>query len=223
MRIRLAALLLLMLPGAASAQLGLERLISNISFANVNAQTSCLLSTRTLTARGGDRCGVYGYGVEVALGLAPDTAKWDLQFALGYGHITGFQARDPSLELRGILRLTPEVSFYVTRITGGWIDPYVGVHTGLVTLQNIQAYAPGDTLYSFSANALQLGATLGIDLPRNVYVDVGYRYRGFPSLEWRLPPGRSVVPPNWPKSLVMSSIQATTGIQFAVGELTKRR
>jgi opacity protein-like surface antigen len=219
----LAGLALLALPLAnAGAQLGLERLISNISVANVNSQVSCLTSTAQLQAGGGGRCGLYGWGVEVALGLSPDTATTHFQFALGYGHITGFQSTQPNMDLRGVLRLTPEVSLYATRVLDGWVSPYVGLHTGLISLTNMQVYlTPGDTAHSFTATALQLGATAGLALPYNFYVDVGYRYRAFQSLEWRLP--RGTLPRGWPKTLNLSAMQATVGVQFDVGTLTGKK
>lgn len=209
-------------PQTAFAQFGLERVISNINEASLNAQSSCLLNTSVLRASSGGRCGLYGWGLEVALGLSPDTARTQFQFAVGYGHIAGFQARDPSLDVRGVMRLAPEVSFYVTRIVNDWVMPYLGVHTGIVTMNNIQAYsAPGDTLASFSANTMQFGATVGLFLPYHFFVDAGYRYRDFRSLEWRLP--RGVLPRNWPKSIIMNAAQVTAGYQFDVGGLTGRK
>lgn len=215
------ALTLLAMPSVASAQFGLERVISNISVANVNTQTSCLMHNSQMKASRGGSCGLYGWGLEIALALSPDTATWQYQFALGYGHITGFNARQPGMDVHGVMRLTPEVSFYATRNTK-YLSPYVGLHTGLVTLNNVQVYAtPGDTSYSFSANTLQLGGTVGVSLPGNFYVDAGYRYRSFQALEWRLPKG--TLPRGWPKSLNMSAVQFTAGIQFDVGGITGRK
>jgi opacity protein-like surface antigen len=125
------------------------------------------------------------------------------------------------MDVHGVMRLTPEVSFYATRNTK-YLSPYVGLHTGLVTLNNVQVYAaPGDTAYGFSANTLQLGGTVGLSLPGNFYVDAGYRYRSFQALEWRLPKG--TLPTGWPKSLNMSAVQFTAGIQFDVGGITGRK
>lgn len=209
-------------PAALKAQFGLERVISNITDASLNAQTSCLLNTSVLRAATGGRCGLYGWGLEVALGLSPDTAKTHFQFALGYGHIAGFRAQEPTLDMRGVMRLTPEVSFYVTRVVNAWLMPYVGVHTGIVTLSNVQAYiTPGDTVASFSANTMQFGGTIGLFLPVNVFIDAGYRYRDFRAIEWRVP--RGVLPDNWPKQIIMNALQVTAGYQFDVGGLTGRR
>jgi len=209
-------------PSPVHAQFGLERVVSNITDASLNAQGSCLLNSSALRAASGGKCGLYGWGLEVALGLTPDTARTLLQFSVGYGQIAGFQARDPSLDMRGVMRLAPEVSFYVTRVVNDWFMPYAGVHTGIVTLNNVQAYTqPGDTLASFSATTMQFGATLGLSLPRNFFMDAGYRYRDFRSVEWRLP--RGVLPGRWPKSIIMTAFQVTAGYQFDVGGLTGRR
>ena len=217
----LSVLALLATPSLASAQFGLERVISNISVANVNTQTSCLLGGSQMKASRGGSCGLYGWGLEIALALSPDTATWQYQFALGYGHITGFNSRQPTMDVHGVMRLTPEVSFYATR-SAKYLSPYIGLHTGLVTLNDVQVYSvPGDTSYSFSANTLQLGGTVGVSLPGNFYVDAGYRYRAFQALQWRLPKG--TLPPGWPKSLMMSAVQFTAGVQFDVGGITGRR
>lgn len=218
----LLALLILVVPAPAGAQFGLERVISNINVASLNAQSSCLLNASVLRASSGGRCGLYGWGLEVALALSPDTAKTQFQFAVGYGHIAGFQARDTSLDVRGVMRLAPEVSFYVTRVVSTWFMPYVGVHTGLVTLNNVQAYiTPGDTVAAFSANTMQFGATVGLSLPHNFFIDAGYRYRDFRALEWRVP--RGVLPRNWPKAIIMNAAQITAGYQFDVAGLTGRK
>ena len=218
----LLGLTLLGVPSIASAQFGLEHVISNISVANVNSQTSCLMGNSQMKADRGGRCGLYGWGLEIALALSPDTAKLQYQFALGYGHIYGFNARQPNMDVHGVMRLAPEVSFYATRSISKYLSPYIGLHTGLVTLNDVQVYAtPGDTAYNFSANTLQLGGTVGLSLPRNFYVDVGYRYRDFQSLEWHLPKG--TLPGGWPKSLIMSAVQFTAGIQFDVSGITGRK
>lgn len=212
----------LLRPANAMAQFGLERVVSNINEASLNAQTSCLLNDSVLRASSGGRCGLYGWGLEVALGLSPDTARTQFQFAVGYGQIAGFQSRNPSLDVRGVMRLAPEVSFYITRVVNDWFMPYAGVHTGIVTLTNVQAYiTPGDTAASFSANTMQFGATVGLFLPYNFFVDAGYRYRDFRALEWRLP--RGVLPRNWPKAIIMNAAQVTAGYQFDVGGLTGRK
>lgn len=210
------------LPSSARAQFGLERVLQYISVANVNTQVSCLLRSDGLTAPGGSKCGLRGFGVEVGVNLTPDTAKYLAQFALGYGQIQGFRAQKPALDVHGVMRLLPEVSLYLTQNTKTWAMPYIGIHTGLVTLSNWQVYtAPGDTLYKFSASTLQFGATTGLSLPHNFYIDIGYRYRAFQSLEWQLP--RGVLPPGWPKTLTMSAVQATVGVQFDVGALVGRK
>lgn len=226
MRIRHAVLIAAVaatgMPSAARAQFGLERVLNYISVANLNTQVSCLLDTDVLTAPGGNSCGLRGFGVEVGLNLTPDTAKYLAQFALGYGQIQGWRSQVPSLDVHGVMRLAPEVSLYLTRNTRTWLMPYIGLHTGLVTVNNWQVYAPpGDTLYSFSATTLQFGGSVGVSLPKAVYFDVGYRYRAFQSLEWRLAKG--VLPPGYPKTLTLSAVQATAGIQFDVGALTGRK
>lgn len=211
-----------LLPSAAQAQFGLERVLNYVSVANVNTQLSCLVRANELTAPDGNRCGLRGFGVEVGVDLTPDTAKYLAQFALGYGQIQGFKAREPSLDLHGVMRLAPEVSLYLTRNTKTWASPYIGLHTGIVTISNWKAYTtPGDTLYSFSASTLQFGATGGLSLPHNLYIDVGYRYRSFESLEWSLAKG--VLPRGWPKTLTMSAVQATAGIQFDIAALTGKK
>jgi opacity protein-like surface antigen len=218
----LAVSLLSLAPRAVAAQFGLERVIGNITEASLNSQTSCLLNTSALKPVKGENCGLYGWSVEVALGLSPDSAPTQFQFAVSYGQIAGFGSADPSYDMRGVMRLAPEVSFYATRVVNDWFMPYVGVHTGIATLNNVQVYTtPGDTISTFSANTMQFGATAGLFLPFNLYVDVGFRYRDFRALEWRLP--RGVLPPTFPKAIIMNALQITAGYQFDVGSLTGRK
>jgi opacity protein-like surface antigen len=216
----LPLLLALAFPGAAArAQFGLDHVISNINVANVNTQGSCLLSTVDVVAHDGNRCGLYGVGMEIGLALSPDTARWQYELSVGYGQITGFQSRNPSLEMHGVMRLTPEVSFYVTRNIHP-VSPYIGIHSGLVSLSGVQVYDSANTVYSFSANTLQLGATAGLYFPHNIYLDVGYRYRAFQSLNWTLPQDVIRLPAGWPRSLNMTALQATLGIEFDIHRLT---
>jgi len=209
-------------PRVASAQFGLDRLIGAINEANINTQASCLTSQSAFQASGGGRCGLYGWGLEIALGLSPDSARTQYQLALGYAQIAGFKSRNPAVDLRGVMRLQPEVSFYVTRTAKPWLFPYLGVHSGIATLNDIQAYSqPGDTVASFSASTLQLGATVGLAI-KSVYVDVGYRYRDFHSLQWDLGDNTSVLPAGWPKSAIMNALQFTVGAAFGVEGITGR-
>ncbi len=209
-------------PVAARAQFGLDRALSNISVANVNAQWSCLTKGSNMRAQSGGSCGLYGWGLELAIDMSPDTAATQYQFALGYGQITGFASTVPSMDVHGVMKLQPEASLYITRKTAMPISPYLGVHTGLVSLSNIEVYTvPGDTSYSFSGSTLQFGLTAGLSYPFGLYSDVGYRYRNFQSLDWKLPHG--TLPDSWPKNLVMSALQFTVGMQFNVGRITGKQ
>ena len=209
-------------PRAAVAQFGIDRLIGAINEANINTQASCLTNNGVFRASRGGRCGLYGWGLEIALGLSPDSARTQYQLDLGYAQIAGFQSRNPNLDLRGVMRLQPEVSFYATRTVKPWLFPYVGLHSGIVTLNDIQAYSqPGDTTASFSASTLQLGATAGVAV-RSVYFDVGYRYRDFHSLHWNLGNNTTVLPAGWPKSAIMNALQFTLGVSFGVEGITHR-
>ena len=158
-----------------------------------------------------------GYGVEVLFALKDDPkAPFAVELALGYNYLTGFRSANPALDLRGSMRTLPELSVYATYEKMGRVEPYVGVHTGLLDLWHTQAYDTDGRQYSVSSEAFQAGLTAGI-VVRGIWLEGSYRVRNFPSLEWVLPDDVGVLPAEFPRDLDLSGWSLRVGYQFSIG------
>lgn len=210
---------LLLLPGAAGAQEAIEALFSRTEAVTVSAGTGCVAGSGVTTESGG--CGLHGFGLEALINLAsPDTAGgWGVELALGYGQIMGFQAEDPTLDLRGAVRALPSVAAYASRrarLPLGFSAFYFGLHTGFLRTSNLQAYDPEGRQYSLSGETFEFGGSVGVYHNSGLFVEPSYRFRYFPSLEWTFPDGVEALPAGWPRSLNLSGPFVSVGYQFAI-------
>ena len=177
-------------------------------------QAGWLTSDKNLDTRGS---ALMGYGVEVLFSIKDDTASsFAVELALGYNYLTGFRSANPALDLRGSMRTLPELSVYATYEKTGVVEPYVGIHTGLLDLWHTQAYDTDGQQYSVSSESFQAGVTGGI-VVKGIWLEGSYRIRNFPSLEWVLPGDATVVPAAFPRSLDLSGWSLRLGYQFAIG------
>lgn len=147
--------------------------------------------------------------------------KWlILELALGYSQFAGIKADVPSYELAGTVREIPALAVYAS--FSGYmpvITPYVGVRTGIVDIQNFQAYdnLSSDTLKVYNAvpRALQIGTVAGfaVGSPRFLLrVEAAYNRREFHSLQW----SSATVPARFPRRLSFSGTTITTGLQVSL-------
>ena len=178
-------------------------------------QAGWLTSDENLDTRGS---ALMGYGVEVLFALKDDPkAAFAVELALGYNYLTGFRSANPALDLRGSMRTLPELSVYATYEKSGRVEPYVGIHTGLLDLWHTQAYDTDGQQYGVSSEAFQAGVTGGI-VVRGIWLEGSYRIRNFPSLEWALPGDATVVPAEFPRSIDLSGWSLRLGYQFSIGK-----
>ena len=178
-------------------------------------QAGWLSSDENLDTRGS---ALLGYGVEILFAVKDDPkAPFAVELALGYNYLTGFRSANPALDLRGSMRTLPELSVYATYEKLGVIEPYVGVHTGVLDLWHTQAYDTEGQQYSVSSESFQAGVTSGI-VVRGLWIEGSYRIRNFPSLEWTLPGDATVVPPDFPRSIDLSGWSLRAGYQFSIGK-----
>lgn len=178
-------------------------------------QAGWLSSDENLDTRGS---ALLGYGVEILFAIKDDPkANFAVELALGYNYLTGFRSANPALDLRGSMRTLPELSVYATYEKMGRIEPYVGIHTGLLDLWHTQAYDAEGQQYSLSSESFQAGITSGI-VVKGVWVEGSYRIRNFPSLEWTLPGDATVVPSEFPRSIDLSGWSLRAGYQFSIGK-----
>ncbi|MDX1418417.1 MAG: hypothetical protein R3181_00500 [Rubricoccaceae bacterium] len=215
-------LLLLLVPGLARpAQAQFFDLFGSL-FENVNAvvfygQAGVLTDNRTLEGTAAD-FGTTGLGAEVLINL-PSVGDTDFELAFGASAVQGFQANEPTLDLRTSIRTLPTVSVYASRLglpSGSPLIPYFGAGFGFTELWNARGYAPDGTVYPLQAETFELGAVAGTYLNtgpiRGLYVELGYRRREFSSLVWET----EQLPPGWPRSADASGIVVNLGWQFFI-------
>ena len=197
----------------------LEGLFSSVNSVSFNLQGGWLDDKNQLSSftEGTD---LIGLGTEVFITLpAPEGAY--LELALGTSYLRGFEATEPTLDLRSSLRTLPTVGVYASVLSNPVVQPYLGVTFGLTELWRSQAYDPNDLEYDLKAQTYEYGLTLGVNhnLTESIYVfaEGNYRRRRFASLDWDFP-GDSQLPDNWPRSLNLSGFGISVGVQFALEE-----
>ena len=223
-----AAGILLLTPAAAQAQfLGpLEGLFRKIDGVTVFGSLGILESTDLLDM---DEAMGYkvmrGVGVEVLIELQemdPDSLRWGLELAFGADYMTGFVAREPTLDLRGSLRGLPTLSVYAAPPLEYYgYSVYIGVTVGFVQLWNANGFDPENRQYGIDGNTFQLGGSFGLYTPIGLFVEAAYRNRNFRSVQYDLPGGVDSLPQGWPRSMDMSVVQISLG--FQTGGLTGGR
>jgi len=182
------------------------------------AQASWLTSDENLDTRGS---ALLGYGVEILFALKDDPkAAFSVELALGYNYLTGFRSTNPAVDLRGSMRTLPELSVYATFEKTGRIEPYLGIHTGLLDLWHTQAYDTENQQYLVTSESFQAGITGGVVM-NGIWVEGSYRIRKFPSLEWTLPGEATVVPAAFPREMDLSGWNLRAGYQFSIGSGSK--
>ena len=143
------------------------------------------------------------------VGIALRNPKADI--TVGFDVLTGFRAKEESLDLRGSVTALPTIStFYDTPLRPiGNIMPAtsIGLGVGLSQLQDAratlpQASGPNQTI-KLGGNGYHATASLGFVLSFGdvgVYIENAFRYTRFPSLDWTT--DKSIVPPaGWPTSM----------------------
>lgn len=192
----------------------ITRLFEKASDISIFAQSAWLASDSQLDTRGSS---LVGYGAEVLFSIADNPkARFTVELALGYNYLTGFKSANPKLDLRGSMRTLPELSVYATYEKLGGLEPYAGLHTGLLDLWHVQGYDSDDNQYSVNSESFQAGATAGA-VWKGLWLEGSYRIRNFPSLEWKLPEGTVALPADFPRSLNLSGLNLRLGYQFSIG------
>lgn len=199
----------------------LTELFDEVNSITVAVQGSQIHHSGELRARESDclGVGVCGMAAEVLIDL-PSVAGADLELGLGTSFLRGFEATEPTLDLRGSLRAFPTITAYASlpeRLGMGIAEPYVGASFGLVSLWNARGYDPEAVEYGLEAETFEHGFTVGLFLlrPRGLFIEGGYRWRTFESVDWELPDAAAEkLPANWPRDLDLSGWQVSVGWQF---------
>lgn len=160
--------------------------------------------------------GLHGGGTEVLINLkSGDRMSYEL--GLGASYLRGYQAVEPSLDLRASLRALPTVSLYTT-----WerepVSRYLGLGFGLVELWNAQAYGESGQPWTVEANTFEVvlsgGLYLETTFAEGLFVEGGYRFRNFHSVTWTPSDEDEELPAEWPRSLDFSGPFLSLGWQL---------
>lgn len=203
--------------GIRAQDLGLvEGLFKEVSAVTVSYQLGGVPSSGEVSSDGL----LHGAGTEVLINLARAGAT-EFELGLGASYLQGYEAVEPSLDLRTSLRALPTVSLYASRPLAGAVDGFLGGSFGLVELWNAQAYDNAGAAWDVEARTFELGASaglyLGLDGLPGVYTEGGWRFRRFPSVRWT-PGGDQTLPEAWPRSLNFSGWFVSMGVQLRLDE-----
>jgi hypothetical protein len=212
----LAALSLASTPLAAQDLGMVEGLFEEVSAVAVSYQMGGVPASDEVTNDGM----LNGAGTEVLINLHT-SGTTEFELGLGASYLQGYQAAEPSLDLRTSLRALPTVSLYVSRPLTGALDGFLGGSFGLVELWNGQAYDESGNAWDVEARTFEVGASagayLGLDGLPGVFAEGGWRVRRFPSVEWT-PQGEEALPSEWPRSLDLSGWFVSLGLQLRLDE-----
>ncbi len=162
------------------------------------------------TAEGVDTINIYD--IEQVSASVPLVDVWTFELGLGYGQASGFEAREPSIELKGAVRSLPAVSLYASYDAWG---TYFGLRSGLMEVSGLQVVAEDGSATAGSAQSFMAGLLLGqawAVAGMNLFIEGAYLVRDFPSVEWNGTP-----PPGTPRSMNLSGWALGAGVQFGVG------
>jgi hypothetical protein len=212
-----AAALALASAPAAAQDLGLvEGLFKEVSAVAVSYQLGGVPASDEITTDGL----LSGAGTEVLINLA-QAGDTEFELGLGASYLQGYQAVEPSLDLRTSLRALPTVSLYASRPLAGSVDAFLGGSFGLVELWNAQAYDDAGNAWDVQARTFEVGASagvyLGLDGLPGVFGEAGWRARRFPSVRWT-PRSEEPLPGTWPRSLDFSGWFVSLGLQLRLDE-----
>jgi hypothetical protein len=176
-----------------------------------------------LAAKDDAQHGLRGYGVELSYDVPTDSeATVQYEVGLGYSQLSGFHSVQTDLDLRASVRELPSITFYAIKSfsrKGHVPDVYAGLVTGLVRLQNAVAYKSDGSELLVGSEAFTTGALVGLGFGSPLgspFIELGYRSRRFPSLEYKETGGATKVPVTWPRDLNFSGWSIDVGIQMNI-------
>jgi hypothetical protein len=219
-----AALLCLTLSHPAAAQLGfLEGVFNNVEHVGIGIVAARLQGETPLAPRG-----LRGFMVEVSFGApatkrAPDAPAGqpraiEIEFALGYGQLTGFGTGTPGYTLTGTVEELPAIVTYVAFRPDATVSPYIGLRTGITRLHEFRAYVGDDQqLHTATASTYLAGGSAGVAVGSDavmLFVEGSLVYRRFPSVQWSGVGDQ--VPAVLPRTLPFTTAGVSVGVQVAL-------
>ena len=213
MHLRLLVLAAALLPLPARAQDPMDA-VSEL-FEEVNS-VAFYTHAATLASDGELEGVLSGVGLEVFLNL-PSVGKAEFELGLGANTLSGFEAVEPSLDLRGQIRTLPTLAIYGVLDSTAVVEPYLGLQFGVAELWNTRGYAEDGTIYEAGSETFELGVVGGGYLDagplRGLYAEVAFRRRRFESVTWG---EAETLPEGWPRAIDASTWSVTLGWQFRI-------
>jgi hypothetical protein len=147
-----------------------------------------------------------------------DAPSLDAELAFGYSQMGGFTGRD-GLRVQGSIENLPAVGFYGVFSTDTWIDPYVGLRTGLAQLKGFQAFPGGTGRVTATGSTWQIGIAPGLSVSvpgteASFFVEGEWMYRKFDDIQWTAVDG--VVPAELRRPAHLSTFVLSIGGQIGI-------
>ena len=226
-----------LLPTIAGAQGSLlEGLVKNASDINIFSQFTQASRGAVIQPRGSH--GATGLGFELTYDLSDSTVAsgggskplgsslfgvpMRIEVGAGYAQSGGFKSTNSAIDMYFSLRDLPAFSVYLSPYhapSGGWeyvflgAVPYVGMRTGLLSIQSGHAYTDTST-YSLSGQTFQLGPIAGLSWDFghfSAFTEGAYLWRNYPSLDWSAP-AKGGLPAVLPRAIDLSAWNILLGL-----------
>jgi hypothetical protein len=168
---------------------------------------------REVVRRGSTTDTVDTYEVRKVVPEVPEVTLWTFEVGVGYGQLTGFDASEEGLSLKGAVRDLPALSLYATYEPVG---AYFGLRSGFMRFQGLQLIDPAGVSYAGQAESFLAGLILGQSfdvMGLLLFAEGAYTFRFFPSVSW----SGDMPPVGTPREISLSNWSVGTGIQFGVG------
>jgi hypothetical protein len=160
------------------------------------------------------------------IGVVLDNQK--LGITVGFDMLSGFEAEEESLNLRGSIIALPTVAKLIDldlpRVGSVLPTTTLGFGIGLSQLQDVRTEIPQTLAAARAIKAngsgyhVEASASVGVSFGDvAMYVGNSLRYTRFPSIDWV--EDKSIVPPaNWPTSMDLLTSTVRIGIVVAAGK-----
>jgi len=151
--------------------------------------------------------GEIGWGFETTFDMpSPGWVKFEL--AVGYDQLFLRAKLDDKYTLRGAIRDLPSVSIYATAPCG----LYVGLGTGMVSLDNVTAYTGSTREFSIAGDTFDLAAHVGYATPIGAFVELAYHTRFIAGASY----GAGAPAQGLPPSLYIGGVTLSIGWQISL-------
>ena len=143
--------------------------------------------------------GLCGAGATVLFDLSSPDNGTHLELGFGASYMGSLRTDDSTFDFRGAVRSFPTVGGYLAVPSVAGIRPYFGINFGIAELWNAQAYDVKGQEFGVKGQTFEYGLVGGIYRSNvfssvGVFIEGGYRWRRFSSLDYTFPKGLETLP-----------------------------